>query len=424
MEESPSSSSPTESETDMQQLQRTLDQVRAELSQAHDTIARLEAENAELRRQKAERFSENGGANKNGQIGAASGGEVEADGAEKVDGPSGDGNGNEEKKDEETADNTDAVAGINEAGENNATAANTTAETPNRTDKNDTDTDKNNIDKANDDNESDNDDADSGGSDSDDNSDQENQDEPPADDIRLRAARTLIWAESAMKRAEALKEQQKEQQSVRDSLMSGGDNETPRSSSVAGSHKNHNQPPSTVRIAQSTDADTLDDDNGDDASFLSDDGSYSTATDRSTPTNRQPGRRIRGSLMRIGQFLEDKMDDVAERLVGLDLPQGQQAADNRSLHSASVAAGSTGSGLPPRSPTDYKYCNAAMKNKMTSGDDNGDGSSTRTPASAASSGSGDKPKPMMNEAMMARLSSEKKKARGAGGGLGGRLFSG
>mmetsp|Transcript_13003 Transcript_13003/g.28122 ORF Transcript_13003/g.28122 Transcript_13003/m.28122 type:complete len:414 (+) Transcript_13003:62-1303(+) len=230
----------------------------------------------------------------------------------------------------------------------------------------------------------------------------------PADDIRLRAARTLIWADSAIKRAEAMKDQQQQQQesttgtprgSIRDMSehsASGMDGNAPLS---AGSRT---RLPATVQIADPEDSES------DDDSVLSEDD-YSARGGSAT--------RRAGPLANFRQFIEDTMDDVADRLVPLE----------------DDVDGGSSSNLPPLSPTNLKYCNEAMKRKLNGasggGDDADSRSTTRTPVSvrtplddgsSCADGTGSsaaKPKPIMNEAMM-RLSSEKKKK-----GLSSRLFS-
>lgn len=257
--------------------------------------------------------------------------------------------------------------------------------------------------------------------DNDDDEEEENAPQPPPtspDDIRLRAARTLIWADSAIKRAEAMKEQA--------AAAGGGDSAagTPRgslrdimsdnsTSAAAGetplSARSRTQVlPATVQIAG------LEDSESDDDSVLSEDD-YSA--------REGGGARRAGPLANIRQFLEDKIDDVADMLV-------QPLEDS---YGDTNASGS----LPPLSPANFNYCNDAMKKKMNGGAyaaDDADSRSTartpvctRTPSSSVSaaedgnscadgSGGGAKPKPIMNEAMM-RLSSEKKRK-----GLGSRLF--
>ena len=422
----------TSNDDEIYQLEQSLKEARQELTEAKEKIARLEAENAELRR----RAGLGAAGNKNGQA------DTGEQGIRNAQDPAADGCGsetkingdeNEEKKDDETPGNDGIAPGMDEAEEanaahdaqhrtpegndttNNAPTQEGTDEPNDRNDDIDED-DESVVDSENDESESDDDD------DEEDQDEQQQQLEPPtspADDIRLRAARTLIWADSAIKRAEALKEQQAAAESTRGSVVSG---ETPRSASNAGRSSfgvgTNNKPPSTVRIAQSVDTDSQAGSDEDDASFLSDDDESDANNDDSYSTNSQSGQRRRGPLARIGRFLEDKMDDVADRLVAMD------TSDNRSLHSGSLAGGGPSGGLPPRSPPgNYKYCNDAMKKKMGGDDD----ASTRTPTSVRSGGDGDgdgngseaKPKPMMNEAMM-RLSSEKKKRTG----FGSRLFNG
>ena len=424
------SSQPNNSNDDeISQLKQSLEEARQELSEAKKKIARLEAENAELRR----RAGLGAAGNKNGQA------DTGEQGMRNAQDPAADGSGsgtksnaeeNEEKKDDETPGNDGIALGMDDSEETNASheaqhisleESDTTNNAPTQDDT-DKPNDRNNDIDEDDDSavDSENDESVSGNDDSDNEEENHQHEEPPtspADDIRLRAARTLIWADSAIKRAEALKEQQAAAESTRGSVVSG---ETPRSASHAGRSSfgvgNNNKPPSTVRIAQSVDTDSQAGSDEDDASFLSDDDESDANNDDSYSTNSQSGQRRRGPLARIGRFLEDKMDDVADRLVAMD------TSDNRSLHSGSLAGGGASGGLPPRSPPgNYKYCNDAMKKKMGGDDD----ASTRTPTSVRSGGDGDgngseaKPKPMMNEAMM-RLSSEKKKRTG----FGSRLFNG
>ena len=236
----------------------------------------------------------------------------------------------------------------------------------------------------------------------------------PADDIRLRAARTLIWADSAIKRAEVMKDQQQQQQQQQDSTAG-----TPRGSvrdmsehSTSGTDDNaplsagsRTLLPATVQIADAEDSES------DDGSVLSEDDYSARGGGGGSATRRA------GPLANFRQFIEDTMDDVADRLVPLE---------------DSVDGGSN-SNLPPLSPTNLKYCNEAMKRKLNGasggGDDADSRSTARTPvsvrtplddSSSCADGTGSsaaKPKPMMNEAMM-RLSSEKKKR-----GLSSRLFS-
>lgn len=408
---------------EMEQLQQSLEETRSQLSEARETISRLEAENAELRRRldepeaQAEGAANNsvGSGNKNGQAG----GEVNGTTAQPQDAgagssqsaPSGqDAGANEEKKDEDT--NATGISSarpeeetngeesrhnsrIEEKGAgDNAPAQDTSTDQPVQNGRND-DQDDASVESTNDvESESDDNDED----------DVNNKEPPtsPADDIRLRAARTLIWADSAIKRAEALKEQQQQASSSQQASQQASASE--QSSLVGGSgSRRGGKPPSTVRFSQSVDDDSEADD---DSSFLSDED------------DDDDDDAAAGPLARIGRFLEDKMDDVAERLVALD------PSDKGSLQSGSVGGGAgTGTGKPPRSPANYKYCNDAMKKKM-GGDGEDDSHSARTPTSARSGGDGGndsdkKAPPMMNEAMK-RLSSEKNKR----GGLGSRLFKG
>lgn len=424
------SSSPpnTSNDDELSQLRQSLEESRKELSEAREKIARLEAENAELRRRSGQYAG-----NKNGQAHTTGSTDGEQQGVLHAEDTAADGAGretksdpdeNEEKKDDESSGTNGTGADMSEPKEASPEEKDTNnAQTREDTDKPDDESVANDgggesIEKSGD-GESESDDGDDDEDDEADHQDEQQQqqqhEEPPtspADDIRLRAARTLIWADSAIKRAEALKEQQAAAESTRGSVVSG---ETPRSASRmslgdGSSASVGNKPPSTVRIAQSVDTDSRADSNEDDASFLSEEDDDESDSNRS-------GQCRRGPLARIGRFLEDKMDDVADRLVAMDT-----TSDNRSLHSGSLGGGASG-GLPPRSPPgNYKYCNDAMKKKMGGDDD----ASTRTPTSVRSGGDGDgygsserKPKPMMNEAMM-RLSSEKKKRAS----FGGRLFSG
>ena len=404
----------TSTNDEMEQLQQSLEETRLQLSEARGTISRLEAENAELRRRLDEPEAQEGGSvgNKNGQAD----GEVNGTTAQPQDtgaassqsAPLGqDGGANEEKKDEDTnatgissASRPEETNGEQESRHNkieekgaddNAPAQDT--DQPVQNGRKDDEQDDASVESTND-VESESDDNDE---------DDDNNKEPPtspADDIRLRAARTLIWADSAIKRAEALKEQQQQASSSQQASQQASASE--QSSLVGGSgSRRGGKPPSTVRFSQSVDDDSRADD---DSSFLSDEDDDDDDDDDAAA----------GPLARIGRFLEDKMDDVAERLVAMD------PSDKGSLQSGSVGGGAgTGTGKPPRSPANYKYCNDAMKKKM-GGDGEDDSHSARTPTSGDGSNDSDKKAPpRMNEAMK-RLSSEKNKR----GGLGSRLFKG
>ena len=216
----------TTNEHEMEHLQQSLEEARIHLSEARETIARLEAENAALRRQTAEVAAANSRNNnsvgyKNGQAdedevgeGMAQPQDTAATGPQSA--ASGqDGDANEEKKDEDAnGDSNVAATGISSAMPDEGTNKIEKKEADDNAPTQDTDQiaqngrkddqDDASVDSADDiesESESDNDEEDS-------NNDKEEAPTSPADDIRLRAARTLIWADSAIKRAEALKEQQ------------------------------------------------------------------------------------------------------------------------------------------------------------------------------------------------------------------------
>ena len=201
----------TSNDDEISQLKQSLEEVKEELSEAKEKIARLEAENAELRRR-----AELGVGNKNGQADTgeqgvlnsqntaadSSGGEMKSNA-----------DGNEERKDDDTPGNEGMASGMKESEEANA-AHEAQQITPQEGDENN-DEAKEDADEPN--GRSDGIDGDGesvesshgGESESDDDADdeedrdeqQQQQQEPPtspADDIRLRAARTLIWADSAI----------------------------------------------------------------------------------------------------------------------------------------------------------------------------------------------------------------------------------
>ena len=107
-----------ESADDVSQLKQSLEVARQELSEAKETIARLKAENAELRRRAEQNAGNKNGQADDGEQGTLNAHDTAADSNDRK--TKSDADENEEKKEDETPGSDAVASGMNESEEANA----------------------------------------------------------------------------------------------------------------------------------------------------------------------------------------------------------------------------------------------------------------------------------------------------------------